>query len=990
MERKRLAMLSAGIAIALLLGLVTLASADYVQQTTWPNIQYTGVTSDRGIAVNKNPGSPYYGYLYVCDGTAGSRTVRELRPDPVSNGTSGTSYVETGATFVPPGGDLINDVFVGSDDTVWIPNYSQKKIYSGNPADHTITEQFATTQGPRAIWVTGSLGVAGTRAYVAESTWASPAFLDLCEIFEYNGTTWDRVASLDSLGVSHPFAVTADNEGNSYWLGNTSTSPYVVKVGPPPDCVVDWQWAWNRPTWDYGTFLPSDIEYVSDPQNPTHKEYLYIVWSSSASGVVRVTTSGEYIDGFGQTYGTTDPPTNWKGLEMSKPGPNNPFFITCDDQHNIYLLDSQYNWAVWPNGSYVPGIVKVHNRIPCIPNPPADITVSNDIYGQVKLTWRDAVPANSDSPITGYRIYRSTTTTKPETAYAELPDPCPKWKDAEQGQTPGGPFYYWVSALSGGLESEAAGPAGPAAPTFSTAPTPRSLNVALAYSEISELDTVESANLAKILVGVQDFLTKRGVDYTVVYDRDPAQLNIENDDIAGHTLLILPMNRDMTSYGAQCIEDYVKYSQGRVWSGYYNASATPPDFHSLGKFMLADVYRLELAGWASSASFGAPWDLSTFRYLKPDQTVLATIPNGSVLFAGLPDGVVQPGVNTISMLVTPYTDGTAKTAAIWDAGDGTTPYPAGDPRNAGLVIGSDSQGNIISLYTSLLWWMRVPESNLDNAGAGTFSAAKFTENVLEFFGIPFTSQPSVGGNLGASKNEFGDGTRVACTGLIISETFFDTSTGTNVFYAQTEDRSSGIKVYLPRTMSPTFAQGDVVNISGMLGSDSETYTDTGGGTATTWGDRIINAVEVIKTGTAGVPRPLCLINKNVVGAWSSNWFQNGAWVGNGLNNLGLYITVTGKVTYVSESAGSIRYFYIDDGSGLMDGTTHDSGGVPEPNVGLRIAAPSWLTNTAPTGFGVGKSVSVTGCSALELVGLGGDNGVPAVRIAGMDRVVIND
>ena len=986
MEKKRLAMLSAGIAIALLIGLVTAGYASYVQQTTWPNIQYTGVTTDRGIAVNKNPGSPYYGYLYVCDATAGARTVRELRPDPVSNGTSGANYVETGATFGNFGADMFNDVFVGSDDTVWLPNYHEKKVYSGNPADYTTTLQFTTTQAPRAIWVTGKLGVAGTKAYVAESTWSSPAFLDLCEVYEYDGSAWNLAASMDSLGVSHPFAVTVDNAGNSYWLGNTSSYPYIVKVGP--DYSVDWDWSYARPSWDYGTFLPSDIEYVSDPSNPVNPDYLYIVWGSSASGVERVTTSGDYIDGFGQTYGTYDPPSNWQGLEMSKPGSNNPFFITADDQHNVYLLDAQYNWAVWPNGSYVPGIVKVHNKIACPPNAPTNVVASNDIYGQIKLTWTDAEPSNSDSPVSSYRIYRSTTTDKPDTAYADLPDACPKWKDADQGLTAGGPFYYWVSALSGTLESAAAGPFGPIAPGGSTAPAPRTLNAALSYSEFSAADTVECRNLTAILDGIKQWLTDRNVDYTVVYDRDATHSNIENDDIAGHTLLILPMNRDMSSYEAQCIKDYVKYSQGRVWSGYYNACAMPPDFHQSSTFMLADVYRADLTGWDTSASHSAPWDLSTYRYMKPDQSVIATIPNGNTLFAGLPDGVVQPGTNTISMIVTPYSDGTAKIAGLWDAGNGTTPYPAGDPKNAALVVGYDSQGNLISLYTSLLWWMRTPEFNMDNAGSGTFSAGKFTENVLTFFGIPFTPKVSVGDNLGSSEVDRGDGTRVACTGLVVSETLYNSTSGTNILYAQASDRTSGIKIQLSQTVSPTFAKGDVIDVSGALDSESESYTDTNGAAKTTWGDRVLQAVEAVKTGTADDPKPLYLPNKNVVGAWSNH--QNGAWSGNGLNNLGLYITVTGKVTYVDESEGSIKYFYIDDGSNLADGTTHDNAGVAEPNVGLRIVAPSWLTNTDPTGFEDGKTVSVTGCSALELVGIGGRNGVPAVRIPGMDHVVVNN
>ncbi|MEJ5296513.1 MAG: hypothetical protein WHZ52_00590, partial [Armatimonadota bacterium] len=64
-------------------------------------IPFAGAQSDRGIAVNKNPGSPYYGYFYGVDsgGTydagvipgTGEQAVRIIAPNPPSAGTSATS-----------------------------------------------------------------------------------------------------------------------------------------------------------------------------------------------------------------------------------------------------------------------------------------------------------------------------------------------------------------------------------------------------------------------------------------------------------------------------------------------------------------------------------------------------------------------------------------------------------------------------------------------------------------------------------------------------------------------------------------------------------------------------------------------------------------------------------------------------------------------------------------------------------------------------------
>jgi len=50
-----------------------------------------------------------------------------------------------------------------------------------------------------------------------------------------------------------------------------------------------------------------------------------------------------------------------------------------------------------------------------------------------------------------------------------------------------------------------------------------------------------------------------------------------------------------------------------------------------------------------------------------------------------------------------------------------------------------------------------------------------------------------------------------------------------------------------------------------------------------------------------------------------------------MNNIGLYVTVTGKVTYAGPN-----YFYLDDGAGVMDNSAYK--GVKVGVIGLPVPA----------------------------------------------------
>jgi len=966
MKRRRVISLCVVVALAFC---CTAAVAQYSQMST---ITFTGVNSDRGLAVNKNPGSAHYGYLYACDSASTPRVVRILRPDPASDGTNAASYVDTGVVLQyasPPASFLFMNVFVGSDDRVWVADYSAKQIASGPAEGGELTPEFTTTSRARGIWVTGAYGQPGTRVYVAETDAGTTPRTWKCEVFEYNGSSWNLVKDLGDLGLMNPYTVTVDSAGNSYWLAcNPGASINLAKV--KPDLTKDTSFAITTPAFLASSYLPTGLAYVKDAPTATHPEYIYIAGASPAM-CVRFDMSGNYIDSFGSLYGvpsgTPDPPAGtYTPIDLVNPGGNNNMWLAADDKHNTYIQTQQYDSV---KQVYYPAVVKVH--LPLAPDPPSGLTSGNDVYGQVKLSWTAPVPPTQYDKVGTYRIYRSTTADKPASPYSEVMDAWPKWKDAAQGTTAGS-FYYWVSSKNNGGESAAIGPVGPIGPSASTAPAPRSKNLTVSYSELTRTDTVEVANFDELWPQVPAFLDRRNVDYTVVWDADSAHPNIENDDIAGHVLLIMPLNRVTSSYTAQCIRDYMKYSNGQLYTGYWNSEAGP-DLAGQSDYQLADIYRCHRTGW--NGDWGN-WEQLKFRLLKPDSAVS----ENAILFKDIPGGAIQPGSGTISMISQAFTDGTAKVAATWSTQDGTTsPYPSGDPNNAGLIIGYIN-GQPRCIYTHLLWWYRMSEC----AWHGTFSATKLNENILTFFGVPFTPVPPKGDVLGEALLDIGDGNQVAFTNAVVTEVLDDTFFQTKNVYLESLDRAAGVKMIIPSLFTGmAFNPGDTLNVSGLIDSEYETNQDN----STTYGDRILKPLEINPTGSTQALLPLYVRNTSVVGPWVGH--QNGVFTGPGTNNLGLFARVSGKVTVAPvNKQGFPYYFYIDDGSGVLDGSSHDGPtGFPVANTGLRILVPYWDFNMPPV-LEVGKYVTVTGCTAIDLVGLGGDNGVPAIRTASWDQIQV--
>jgi uncharacterized protein YdeI (BOF family) len=159
---------------------------------------------------------------------------------------------------------------------------------------------------------------------------------------------------------------------------------------------------------------------------------------------------------------------------------------------------------------------------------------------------------------------------------------------------------------------------------------------------------------------------------------------------------------------------------------------------------------------------------------------------------------------------------------------------------------------------------------------------------------------------------------VNLTGCLVTAVF------TGEFYAESSDRSCGIRV----ESSDHVYKGEVVRIVGDVSRDDvEPY--------------ITNAT-VTETGQAKL-RPVFMTGRSLGGG--GNTVVPGPTNGVGLNNVGMLVAIVGRV----RSKGS-ACIYIDDGSGIYDGVR---------NLGVPVRV------NAPQNFREGSYVKVVGISSLD-------------------------
>ncbi|MDO8588416.1 MAG: hypothetical protein Q7T82_15420 [Armatimonadota bacterium] len=168
----------------------------------------------------------------------------------------------------------------------------------------------------------------------------------------------------------------------------------------------------------------------------------------------------------------------------------------------------------------------------------------------------------------------------------------------------------------------------------------------------------------------------------------------------------------------------------------------------------------------------------------------------------------------------------------------------------------------------------------------------------------------------------------AIRGKVISAVF------PGYFYIQEPSSYAGLKALSPISVTA----GAYVDVAGLMkGAGAERYIDCTG-----------NAVALTTPGP-GVPSSVVMTNASVGGAALGTYAP--AVVGAiGPYNIGSMVTVYGIVT--QRKTTDPKYFYIDDGCGIRDGTTTDGA----ENVGVRIIAD-------PAGYPVGAYLAGIGIAS---------------------------
>ncbi len=162
-----------------------------------------------------------------------------------------------------------------------------------------------------------------------------------------------------------------------------------------------------------------------------------------------------------------------------------------------------------------------------------------------------------------------------------------------------------------------------------------------------------------------------------------------------------------------------------------------------------------------------------------------------------------------------------------------------------------------------------------------------------------------------------------------------TASGSGAFWIEETDRTAAVKVIY----GDPAARDHLVNVYGTLDS--------------TGTQRALVAGYIEDLGTASPISALGMIERTLGGA-GFNASTPGISSGTGLYNVGMLVRVAGVVTFADTGDPQNKYFYIDDGSGLSDGSHAGvkvlCGAIDPPSSGL--ATVCGVVDTAKPGANV--------------------------------------
>lgn len=356
MNWKRLSPCLLGVSLAL--GLATTAYADLRTVYQAGPIMYPGADPDypQQAAVNKNIGSPYYGYLYIADYRGAAdvpKMIHIWKPVNPAEGTGATEYVDTGLEIATPDRGLYDPfaVAVGSDDTVWIGEYGTGVIASAPPVPPSGTSITAVPQvtgvgSVRGLRVVGP--VTNAQVYAAGTTYFVKKY-NVSATDALTAGTFELVYNTSVPGLSAgPYGPAVDLDGNVYLAakGAVAGSPALIKLDPTGAVV---PFSAVIPPNFITTSDASSAGFVKDPSYPGGG-YLYSInrTSSATNGGdmgMRFDLNGNYLDGYGPAV--TPAPANYTVLSLAR---NNTYGDT-DDLGNViqkvsYLGNGAYQKVI--------------------------------------------------------------------------------------------------------------------------------------------------------------------------------------------------------------------------------------------------------------------------------------------------------------------------------------------------------------------------------------------------------------------------------------------------------------------------------------------------------------------------------------------------------------------------------------------------------------------------------------------------------------------
>jgi len=331
---------------------VPLATDTFRRVTALPHATDGTAWSLSGLGVNRNPDSPYYGYAYLTNRLSGQNRVQIIRPEPSGMGTAAEQYADTGR-YIQMGDNGLTpwDAAVGPDDTVWVSDLGNRRVYSApavppgiqtsvSPTLQMDLSSISATGGPRGLSVTGP--VTDARLNIAWFTDSRAQRLNVSAPDPTQPGSSETVWSKTLGFISGPYGVGVDTAGNAYYpksLTVGSTASAFLKIGPDGveqafDAVI--------PAWAIGAAGTSlqDAAFVADAAAPGGG-YLYYSARVTVGGANKVIVhrfglDGAWLDGFGPAIAGA--PEAYTPIEIPASTVSTVAYIDADDRGNVYVL----------------------------------------------------------------------------------------------------------------------------------------------------------------------------------------------------------------------------------------------------------------------------------------------------------------------------------------------------------------------------------------------------------------------------------------------------------------------------------------------------------------------------------------------------------------------------------------------------------------------------------------------------------------------------